>query len=85
MKNHKINYEKLNWKFLHHLQRYKKYIKKNGLICQECGGSGELLYDRIDWHNLYEICGWCEGTGKVTRWIRGVWLRMKKEEKYQSI
>ena len=76
-----INYSKLTWKWRHHRQRYKKFIENHGLVCQECGGGGELLYDRIDWHDLYEVCSWCEGTGKVTRWRRGIWLRLKKEDK----
>jgi len=75
------NYSRLDWKWRHHHQRYKNFIENHGLVCQECGGGGELLYDRFDWYNLYEVCGWCEGTGKVTRWRRGAWLRLKKLEK----
>lgn len=67
----------------HHL-RYKAYVKTkgNGFTCQECGGSGGEIEPVTDegqgpWYD----CGFCEGTGLVTRWMRGQWLRWKAEEK----
>lgn len=65
-----------------HHARYKQYIKAHGLICQECGGSGgetEVVLD--DGTGPWYDCGFCEGTGYVTRWMRGQWLRWKAEEK----
>jgi hypothetical protein len=63
---------------------------KPKLICQECGGCGELVDDIIDMGDndsgpitfpVYVMCGWCKGKGTVTKKVRGVWLRMKKEER----
>lgn len=87
-----INYHKLDWKYKQHLDRYKSYVNKHGLICQECGGCGEEIDDSIDFGNdvqpiifhIYQPCGWCEGIGKVTKKVRGLWLRCKKEEKNQK-
>ncbi len=65
-----------------HLVRYRAYIKEHGLICQECGGSGgykEVVCD--DGTGPWYDCGFCEGTGYVTRWMRGQWLRWKALER----
>lgn len=65
-----------------HLARYKRYVKTHGLICQACGGAGgetDVILD--DGTGPWEACGWCEGTGYVTRWIRGDWLRWMAQEK----
>ncbi|MBD3354296.1 MAG: hypothetical protein GF364_22630 [Candidatus Lokiarchaeota archaeon] len=49
------------------------------LLCQECGGSGEH-YDYVpgDPCGIPFVCGWCEGTGLVTPYIRGQWLKYKR-------
>jgi hypothetical protein len=69
----------------HHV-RYKAYvaIKGNGFTCQECGGAGGETEPVLDdgsgpWYG----CGFCEGTGLVTRWMRGQWLRWKAIEKLE--
>ena len=65
----------------HHF-RFKRRAEKEGLLCQECGGMGgatEPILD--DGSGPWEQCGWCEGTGFVTRWRRGEWLRYKKDIK----
>lgn len=55
----------------HHV-RYQRYVEAHGLPCQACGGRGE---DRgCGWYDPPEPCGWCETTGKVTRWLRGQYL-----------
>ena len=69
-----------NSHYLHrHHERYKRYVEAHGLMCQECGGAGEYADDWIDGHPLMNDCGWCEGTGKVTRWVRGFWLRDQRK------
>jgi hypothetical protein len=84
-----INYVKLTYKISHSYKRYKRYVKKHGLICQDCGGTGEYIEEYLPYSEwtvpYYKECGWCQGTGKVTKWIRGKWLRMKKEEKRSKI
>ena len=47
--------------------------------CQECGGIGgwrDIILD--DGTGPWEVCGYCNGTGKVTAQIRGEWLTLKR-------
>lgn len=90
----KINFYKSDWKYLNHLKRYKEYVEKNGLPCQECGSTGEYINDTIDFgddssgpicFNIYGTCGWCEGTGKITRRNRGIWLNYRKMLKKEKL
>lgn len=70
---------------MHHHCRYKRYVDEYGLLCQECGGAGgevDVILD--DGTGPWEMCGYCEGTGLTTRWIRGEWLRWKKQEKKEQ-
>ena len=67
-----------------HHGRYKTYVetKGNGFVCQECRGRGGEVEPVTDegqgpWYD----CGFCEGTGLVTRWMRGWWLTWKAQEK----
>lgn len=64
-----------------HYIRFETHVKVNGLLCQECGGVGEYVDEYIDHHAIYQHCGWCEGTGLVTKWLRGQWLKYKRLEK----
>jgi hypothetical protein len=41
---------------------------------------GRIGYDSI-YDGPADPCGWCETTGKTTRWLRGLWLRTMREEK----
>jgi RecJ-like exonuclease len=58
----------------HHYIRFTAYVEKHGLTCQECRGRGEHSRSQYE---PPDYCGWCEGTGKVTRWMRGYWLRSR--------
>jgi hypothetical protein len=77
-----IDYRRLDYaRYAHHV-RYVRYIMAMipKLICQECCGAGgwtEPVLD--DGSGPFEQCGWCEGTGYVTRWLRGLWLRYQKQ------
>jgi hypothetical protein len=65
-----------------HHDRHREYVEKNGLPCQDChglGGEYEIISNELG--GPWVSCGWCEGTGKVTKRTRGLWLRMKKGEK----
>ena len=64
----------------HHV-RYAARVAREGLTCQDCGGDGGHV-EVIDYYigGPWEQCDWCEGTGKVTRWLRGQWLRCKRQE-----
>lgn len=69
---------------VHHL-RYQKYVEAHGLICQECAGRGGAIEPVLDYgQGPWEPCGWCEGTGKVTRWLRGQWLREKRCQSFMT-
>jgi len=66
------NYRRIDYVWRVHHERFKRFVKQHGLICQSCGGGGgevDVILD--DGTGPWEECGWCEGTGKVTRWIRG--------------
>ncbi len=74
-----MNYVKYDfYRFRHHI-RYKKHVETNGLTCQECGGHGGYTESVLDYGEgpFFECC-FCEGTGLVTRWMRGQWLRWKR-------
>jgi len=73
------DYARMVWVYRQHHERFRRYVKTNGLLCQACGGMGE--FDSHCWYEPPEPCGWCETTGKVTRHLRGEWLRMMREEK----
>ena len=75
------DYARMDYERKQHHERYLKYVINNEMLCQECGGAGRYFVEEVDGFSRCEWCGWCEGTGKVTRWIRGAWLRCKREEK----
>ena len=76
----RVDYAKLSWQWRSHHQRFIARVKDSKLLCQECGGAGgdtEPILD--DGTGPWEECGWCEGTGKVTPWLRGMWLRFRRQ------
>ena len=76
-----IDYAKLDWKRRHHHERFVHRVltQKPRLICQECcGAGGEIEPVTDDGQGPFEECGWCEGTGFVTPWLRGLWLAEKR-------
>ena len=86
----KVDYPRLYYANARHHERYKRYVVRHGLTCQECGGFGQYVEDVLDFGDydvgsipceVHAPCGWCEGTGKVTRHTRGLWLRVKRSEK----
>lgn len=69
-----------------HHDRFAKYVELHGLVCQECGGSGGEIEPVLDYgEGPFIECGFCEGTGKTTPWLRGLWLRLKKDEKHAKL
>ena len=79
-----VDYPRLDYERRQHHIRYQKYVEVNGLACQECGMAGRVCEEMIgDWPR-YEICGWCESTGLVTRWRRGLWLRSRRQVPHLS-
>lgn len=65
----------------HHV-RYKRFVAAmpTKLVCQECRGAGGETDVVLDFgQGPFVSCGFCEGTGYVTPWMRGRWLRWKKE------
>lgn len=71
--------ENYQWRFHH--TRYKRHISNmpRKLVCQACGGAGGEVEPVTDYgEGPFMSCGFCEGTGYVTRWMRGQWLRWKK-------
>ena len=80
-----IDYPRLYRMWAEHRRRFAQYVEAHGLLCQECGGAGgetDVILD--DGTGPWDECGWCLGTGKTTRWLRGQWLRWKAEEKRKA-
>lgn len=74
-----VDYARLTWYSQRHHLRYATYVERAGLPCQACHAMGGAIEPILDYgQGPWEECGWCEGTGKVTRWIRGAWLRWKR-------
>lgn len=73
--NGTCDYARANYITRQHYARFSAYIEKHGLLCQECHGLGS--FRGVSDFEPPESCGWCEGTGRVTRWMRGYWLRMR--------
>ena len=77
-----VDYTKLGWYQRQHHARYKHYVEANGFPCQECRGAGGYVEPVLDYgEGPWFDCGWCEGTGLVTRWDRGRWLACAREAK----
>ena len=85
----KAYYTRLTHEHARHHERFVRHVEAHGLMCQECGGSGQVVDDVVDFGDAsvgsipFEItgeCFWCEGTGKITRRTRGLWLRCKQED-----
>ena len=75
------NYRRMDYAYRQHHERFRRYVEAHGLVCQDCGGAGGEVDVLFDGMGPWDPCGWCEGTGKVTRWLRGRYLRMKRDEK----
>ena len=82
-----MSYAKQDEYYRRHHLRYIRRVEamKPQLICQECGGAGgekDVILE--DGTGPWEECGFCEGTGLLTPWLRGLWLRFKREEKVKG-
>jgi hypothetical protein len=73
------NYARMDYVYQQHHARFKRYVEAHGLTCQACGGRGGDYY--TPYSEPPEPCGWCETTGLVTRWLRGLWLSEMRREK----
>ena len=72
----------LNYRYRDHVKRYRR---RATLVCQDCGGKGgykEIVCD--DGTGPWYDCGWCHGSGYVTPFDRGLWLRLKKQERREE-
>lgn len=75
------DYARRSYQVQQHHERFRRYVEAmpRKLICQECGGGGGETVAVLDYgQGPFEECGFCEGTGLVTPWLRGLWLRWKK-------
>lgn len=80
-----VDYARLTFVEQQHAVRYRRYVEAHGLVCQACGGRGGSVEDRIcDFGGPRVPCGYCEGTGRMTRWMRGRWLRWRREERRRA-
>lgn len=76
-----IDYARLDHYALAHHERFARFVAAHGVVCQDCGGMGKHLEEVIDYWPRYVDCGWCEGTGRIPKHTRGVWLASKRREK----
>ena len=79
-----VDYKKLHWRWKQHHERYERYVelKHSNLWCMECkGAGGGTEFISLELGGPWNQCGWCEGTGLMTSYLRGAWLRMMKQEK----
>ena len=80
----KCDYFKWCYYSRRHRRRYINRVENtnDSLPCQDCRGSGGYTEPVLDDGSgpFYE-CGWCYGTLKTTKWVRGAWLRYRKEMK----
>ena len=84
----KVDFTREAYYWNQHHKRFTKYVTSlpKLLFCQECHGEGgwiEITDSEIGgpWYD----CGFCEGTGYVSPWIRGLWLTFKRLEKKRAI
>lgn len=64
-----------------HHDRFARRVEGGRLTCQACRGAGGRVEPVLDFgQGPWEDCGWCEGTGKVTPWLRGLWLQYRRQE-----
>lgn len=74
-----VDYARKDYKVRQHHVRYTRFVQMKKLLCQDCcGGGGEVVPVTDCGEGPFEECGWCEGTGYVTPFIRGAWLRWKR-------
>jgi len=76
-----VDYARYNEEMRRHHQRYVHFIERmpRKLTCQACGGAGEFHESVLDYGEGPDYpCGFCEGTGYVTPYMRGQWLRLKR-------
>jgi hypothetical protein len=69
----RVDYARLDFEHQRHHARFRAHVKAHGLPCQACGGRGCIGYDSI-YDGPADPCGWCETTGRTTRWLRGQYL-----------
>jgi hypothetical protein len=82
MKTADVDYARLDYEMGEHRRRWAARVEAEGLTCQECGGYGGEVDPVLDYgQGPWIECGWCEGTGKVTRHRRGMWLRCMKDKR----
>ena len=81
-----VDYPRIDYQYRQHFKRLKIKMEKEGLLCQECQGGGEVIEDYLDtgitgcYEYIYGMCGWCQGIGLIHRWVRGQWLKYKRQE-----
>lgn len=79
-----MDYAKYDYKNQRHHERYVRYVNSmpKKLTCQECGGAGGEVEPVLNYgEGPWMACGFCEGTGRMTPYVRGLWLKWKRQEK----
>jgi len=80
-----MDYARLAFERRRHHVRFAARVEREGVPCQDCGGRGGYTETIDPWiGGPHYDCGWCEGTGRTTKHLRGLWLRWRKQEKAAS-
>jgi hypothetical protein len=74
------NYPRMHYAWREHHARFVAHVEAHGLPCQDCGTRGGYVEVVCEGQGPWYDCDWCEGTGLMTRWLRGLWLRFKRDE-----
>lgn len=82
-----VDYKKFDYYNWRHHERFKRFVLSRfpKLTCQNCHGRGGEIEIVCEFGGPWVECGWCEGTGFVTPYARGMWLRFKKEDKHDLV
>ena len=80
----RIHWARFDWLQSRHVKRFIKRVTEtdDSLPCQHCGAAGSWVEDRVaDGSEMRTTCHWCYGTGRTTRWRRGLWSRLGRRGK----
>lgn len=80
MRNETPDFARSAYRWHEHHRRYVRHVESMPmkLGCQDCGGRGGFVDVVCDGQGPWEPCGFCEGTGLQTPYLRGLYLRWRR-------
>lgn len=82
MMTSEVDYPRVDWYRRQHHSRYVRRVREtdDSLNCEVCDGEGGEVETVPDGPGSQLECGWCEGTGRMTRRIRWRWLLVQRSK-----